>query len=73
MLVLYVPQMKNCQFWFFAGNLFCIDSVRVWVHFIEFCIQVSQVLKHKKCTDAVPAAHSCNENSRAHTIFTSRV
>lgn len=63
---------KPCQFYLCAGNLFCIDSVRVWVHFIEFCIQVSQILKHKRCTSAVHATHSCNENSHAlhHLHFT---
>lgn len=45
--------------------------LRVWVHFIAFCIQVSQILNRKKCTSPVPAAHSCNENSHAYTICTS--
>lgn len=58
MLVLYVPQKKNCQFCLCAGNLFCIDSVRVWVHFIEFCIQVSQVLKHKKIVQVLCQQHT---------------
>lgn len=63
------PQRKWWQLHIRARDLFCIDPIRVWLHFIEFCLQISQIFYCTNCIRDVLAALGSLRTSSLHLNF----